>query len=349
MNYELTKGEFMKKKIAIILSVVLVFIVSSVLVIALTRKHNNVIRVNEVTHSIFYAPFYIAINNGYFAEEDITLELTNGGGSNNSMNALLSGEADIALLGPEAIVYVATGQALDQPIMFAQLTKKDGSLLISKTQTNNFQWEDLIGKTIIGGRKGGVPAMTLQYVIEVMAGLEIGTDPDQVNLRTDVEFNLTASTYEQEGDYCTLFEPSASALIAANKGYRVASIGSESGEIPYTGFAAKQSYLSKNQYVIKRFIRAVIRGYDYLMTANIDDVVDALAPSFATTSKESIKAAMQTYIEIEAWAETPIMKQVALNYLQTVMIHAGELVNRVEYSKVFDPTFAESVLDEMAA
>lgn len=339
----------MKKKIAIILSVVLVFIASSILVIALTRKtENNVIKVNEVTHSIFYAPFYIAINNGYFQEEDITLELTNGGGSNNSMNALLSGEADIALLGPEAIVYVATGEALDQPKMFAQLTKKDGSLLISKVATNNFQWTDLIGKTVIGGRKGGVPAMTLQYVIEVIAGLNVGTESNQVNLRTDVEFNLTASTYEQEGDYCTLFEPSASALISQNKGYRVASIGSESGEIPYTGFSAKQSYLQNNPEKIKGFIRAVIRGYDFLMTANMQDIIDALVPSFATTSRESIQAAMETYIGIEAWAETPIMKEVALDYLQTVMIHAGELTNRVLYSQVFDPTFAQGVLDETA-
>lgn len=339
----------MKKKIAIILTAVFVFIASSILVVALTRKtENNVIKVNEVTHSIFYAPFYIAINNGYFEEEDIVIELTNGGGSNNSMNALLSKEADMALLGPEAIVYVATGEALDQPKMFAQLTKKDGALLISKTATDNFQWTDLIGKTIIGGRKGGVPAMTLQYVIEVIAGLEVGTASNQVNLRTDVEFNLTASTYEQEGDYCTLFEPTASALIAANKGYRVASIGSESGEIPYTGFSAKQSYLQNNPEKIKSFIRAVMRGYDFLMSADIEDIIDALVPSFATTSRESIQAAIETYIGIEAWAETPIMKEVALDYLQTVMIHAGELTDRVLYSQVFDPTFALSVLDETA-
>lgn len=349
MIYETTKGEKMKKKIAIILSIVLVLIASSVLIYALNKKEDNVIKVNEVTHSIFYAPFYIAINNGYFAEEDIELELTNGGGSNNSMNALLNGEADIALLGPEAIVYVATGEALDQPKMFAQLTKKDGALLISKTQTNNFNWTDLIGKTVIGGRKGGVPAMTLQYVIEVIAGLEIGTLPTQVNLRTDVEFNLTASTYEQEGDYCTLFEPTASALITEGKGYQVASIGSESGEIPYTGFAAKESYLTKNPDQIKGFIRALIRGYEFLTTADLEDVIDALVPSFATTSRTSIQAAVETYIEIDAWAETPIMKETALNYLQTVMIHAEELTTPVAYSQVFDPTFAQSVLDEMVA
>lgn len=339
----------MKKKIAIILTAVFVFIAASALVIGLTaKKPNNVIRVNEVTHSIFYAPFYIAINNGYFEDEGLELELVNGGGSNNSMNALLSGEADIALLGPETTVYVASGESTDQPKMFAQLTKRDGSLLIAKTPTTNFQWTDLIDKTIIGGRKGGVPAMTIQYVIEQIAGLEIGTDPGQVNLRTDVEFNLTASVYEgTDAEYCTMFEPSASALVAAGKGHIVASIGEESGEIPYTGFAAKQSYMNANSTKIEKFIRAIIRGYRFLTSAPIADVVAALEPSFPSTSAATIQTSIQTYINIDAWSSTPVMSEAAFDYLQDVMINAGELEEKVAFADAIDTAFATKVLTEL--
>lgn len=339
----------MKKKIAIILIAVFVFLAASGLAIGLaTRKTSNKIRVNEVTHSIFYAPFYIAINKGYFKDEGLDLELVNGGGSNNSMNALLSGEADIALLGPETNIYVAGGGSTDTPKMFAQLTKRDGSLLVSKTPTNNFQWSDLVGKTIIGGRKGGVPAMTLQYVIEQIAGLEIGTGPNQVNLRTDVEFNLTASVYEAtDAEYCTMFEPGASALVAAGKGHIVASIGAESGEIPYTGFAAKQSYMNKNPQIIEKFIRAVIRGYRFLTSAPISEVVDALVPSFESTSRETIQTSIQIYISIDAWASTPVMSETAFEYLQTVMINAGELQNRVTFESAINTSFAAKVLAEM--
>lgn len=348
MIYEFKKGECMKKHIAIILSVVLVVMFASVLIVALTtRKNNNVIRVNEVTHSIFYAPFYIAINNNYFEEEGLTLELVNGGGSNNSMNALVSGEADIALLGPETAIYVERAESTDAPKMFAQLTKRDGSFLISKTATDNFEWTDLIDTTIIGGRRGGVPAMTLQYVIEQIAHLTIGTGAGEVNLRTDVEFNLTASVYEStDAQYCTLFEPNASALVAENKGHMVASVGRESGEVPYTGFAAKQSYMNANQTKIESFIRAIIRGYNYLTTANIDDIVLALQPSFATTSADSIRSAILSYIEIDAWADSPVMKESAFNYLQTIMMNAGELEQQVAFGDVVDNSFATRVLAE---
>ena len=312
------------------------------------KKDDNVIRLNEVTHSIFYAPLYVAINLGYFEQEGLEIELTNGGGANNSMTAILSGDADIGLMGPEAAIYVANGDTTNQPKIFGQLTKRDGSFLVSKTDTNNFQWTDLVGKTIIGGRRGGVPAMTLQYVIEHIAGLEIGTEAHQVNLRTDVEFNLTASVYEStDAQYCTLFEPTASDLEAAGKGYVVASVGQESGEIPYTCFMANESYISKNPDKIKSFLKAVIRGYRFLTTASVDQIADALAPSFTTSSRESIVKSIQSYVAIDAWATTPVMQESALNYLQTVMINAGELTQRVNFNTIVDNTYAIEVISEL--
>ena len=333
------------KKITILLAIIIAFCSFSLVG---CKKDDNVIKLNEVTHSIFYAPLYVAINLGYFEQEGLTIELTNGGGANNSMTAILSGEADIGLMGPEAAIYVANGETTNQPKIFGQLTKRDGSFIVGKTDTNNFQWSDLVGKTIIGGRRGGVPAMTLQYVIEQIAGLEIGTEPHQVNLRTDVEFNLTASVYETtDAQYCTLFEPTASDLEAAGKGYVVASVGQESGEIPYTCFMANEKYLEKNPEKVKKFLKAVIRGYRFLTTATVDQIADALEPSFATSSRESIVKSIQSYIAVDAWATTPVMQESALNYLQTVMINAGELTNKVEFSKIVDNSFATEVIAEL--
>ena len=312
------------------------------------KKDDNVIRLNEVTHSIFYAPLYVAINEGYFEEEGLKIELTNGGGSNNSMTALLSGEADVALLGPETGVYVLQGGTTNQPKIFGQLTKRDGSFLVSKTDTNNFNWNDTIGKTIIGGRKGGMPAMTLQYVIEKVAGLEIGTGENQVNLRTDVEFNLTASVYDStDAQYCTLFEPNASDLEKQNKGHIVASVGQESGEIPYTCFMANESYLEKNPEKIKAFLRAIIKGYRFLTTATVDQIADALEPSFSTSSRESIITSINSYVASDAWMSTPVMQKKSFDYMQDIMINAGELQTKVNFDDLVDNSFAQEVINEL--
>lgn len=338
----------MKKIIAIVLSAILVFSFATIMIVSFTKKNDNVIRVNEVTHSIFYAPFYIAITQGFFEDENIEIELTNGGGSNNSMNALLSGEADIALLGPEATIYVARGESTNQPKMFGQLTKRDGALLIAKENTDNFEWTDLVGKVVLGGRKGGVPYMTLKYVIEEIANLEIGTGANQVDFR-EVDFNLTASVFDTtDADYCTMFEPAASALIAEGKGYAVASVGTESGEIPYTGFAAKESFLSNNPEKVKSFLRAVKKGYDFLVTKTIDEVVTALAPQFSTTSAISLKAGMETYLDIDAYAHTPVMDESAFDYLQDVMINAGELTEKIAFNKFVTNIYAIAIEEEFA-
>ena len=187
---------------------------------------NNKLRVNEVTHSIFYAPFYAAINLGYFEEEGIEIDLVNGGGSDQSMTALISNSADVALLGPETAVYVVSEGASNTPVIFGQLTKRDGSLLVGRNPEPNFEWSNLVGKEIIGGRRGGSPAMALQYAIERVNNLPVGTGPNEVNINLDVAFNLVVGAFEAgTGDYCTMFEPTASEYVAAGKGYIVASVG----------------------------------------------------------------------------------------------------------------------------
>ncbi|MBR1984742.1 MAG: ABC transporter substrate-binding protein [Clostridia bacterium] len=312
-------------------------------------KDKNTIRLNEVTHSIFYAPLYVAINKGYFEEEGLKIELTNGGGADSTMTAILSGDADIGLMGPEAAIYVVAGEAQNKPVVFGQLTKRDGSFIVSKTEDNNFDWSKLANTTIIGGRKGGVPAMTLEYCIK-QSNLEIGTNAGQVNLRTDVAFNLTASVFDStDAEYCTLFEPNATQLCN-EKGYHIVdSVGRLSGEIPYTAFAAKESYLKNNKEQAKKFLKAVVRGYRFLTSATPEEIAQAIAPSFTGVSNEDLVAAINSYISIDAWMSTPVMQESAYNRLLDIMESAGELDERVAFNDVVDNTIAREVIAELNA
>lgn len=303
-------------------------------------KNENKIRVCEVTHSVFYAPLYIAINKGYFQEYDIEIELSNGGGADKCMTALVSKSADISLMGPEATIYVANQGKQDMPVVFGQLTKRDGSFIIGRENTTNFSWDLLSGKEILGGRRGGVPAMTLEYAIEK-------NNVQNCTINYDVAFdNLTSAFIGGTGDFVTAFEPTATSIVESGKGYILASVGAETGEIPYTAFTANSSYISANTDKIKNFLRAIMKGYNYLITANIDDVVSALSPSFEGTSTASLKNSVQKYIEIDAWNSTPVMSEVAYNNLVKIMKNAGSLTTDVEFSKVVDNSYALAILNE---
>jgi len=333
----------MKKISLILVAVVLGF---TLFLTGCGKKNENLIRVNEVTHSVFYAPLYIAINKGYFAEEGLEIELTNGGGADKSMTALTSGSADIGLMGPEAAIYVVKQGKKDSPKVFGQLTKRDGSFIIGREYIENFTLADMAGKEILGGRKGGVPAMTLEYAMK-QAGLIDGTN---VTINYDVAFNnMTAAFIGGTADFVTAFEPSASDIEAAGKGYILGSVGEFAGEVPYTAFMANQSYLEKNPDKINKFLRAIIKGYNFLVTATIDEVVEAIAPSFLGTTNASLKKAMQAYIAIDAWVDTPVMKSTAYNNLITIMMDAGELDKAVEFDSVVDNTYAQKAFDEIKA
>lgn len=302
----------------------------------------NTVRVNEVTHSIFYAPLYIAINKGYFEEYDIKIELTNGGGADKSMSALVSNSADIGLMGPEAAIYVVNQGKTDQPVVFGQLTKRDGSFVIGRENIENFTWDALANKEILGGRQGGVPAMTLEYVIEK-------NNVQNCTINYDVAFdNLTGAFIGGTGDFVTAFEPTASTLVANGKGYILSSVGAEAGEMPFTAFMANKSYITNNKETVKNFLKAVVRGYNYLVTADINDIVDALRPSFEGTSDELIKKSIESYISIDAWVSSPVMTEVAYNNLIKVMKNAGSLTNDVAFSSVVDNSIALEVLKDLA-
>lgn len=303
---------------------------------------SNVVKLCEVTHSVFYAPLYIAINNGYFEDYDIEIELSNGGGADKCMNALVSKSADIALMGPEATIYVANQGKDDMPVVFGQLTQRDGSFIIGRNPVSNFTWDLLNNKTILGGRRGGVPAMTLEYAIEK-------NNVENCTINYDVAFdNLTSAFIGGTGDFVTAFEPAASQLVATGKGYILGSVGAETGEIPYTAFTANRSYIDNNPETIKNFLKAIIRGYNFLMSADMDEIINALKPSFDGTSDEMLRISMEAYIEIDSWARTPVMSQVAYNNLMNIIINSGTLSSPVDFEKVVDNSYAQAVLKDFA-
>ncbi len=307
-----------------------------------SKKNANVIRVSEVTHSVFYAPLYIAINNGYFADYGIEIELSNGGGADKCMTALVSKSAEIALMGPEATIYVANQGKQDMPVVFGQLTKRDGSFIIGRENITNFDWSVLDNKEILGGRRGGVPAMTLEYAIKK-------NNVQNCTINYDVAFdNLTSAFIGGTGDFVTAFEPTASTITANGRGYILASVGAETGEIPYTAFTANRSFIDSNTTMVKNFLKAIIRGYNYLVSADIDDIVAALKPSFDGTSDALLKKSMQAYIAIDSWNSTPVMSEVAYNNLMKIIRDAGTLTEDVPMSKVVDNSIALEVLKEMA-
>lgn len=299
---------------------------------------------NEVTHSVFYAPLYAAISLGYFEEEGIELELVNGGGADKSMTALLSDQADIGLMGPEAAIYVFNEGKEDSALVVGQLTKRDGSFLMGRAPDEDFKWSDLEGKTVIGGRAGGVPEMTLEYVLR-KNGLEPGID---VEVLTNIQFNLMGGAFEGgTGDYVTLFEPTASTFEKEGKGYIMSAVGSESGEVPYTAFMAKKSYISENSETIEKFLRAVYKGQQFVQKATDEEVAQAIVKFFPDTSVESLVMVAESYREIDAWMDTPVMKEDAFNRLQDIIIQAGVLEDKVDFESVVDISYAQKVADEL--
>ena len=299
------------------------------------------VRLNEVTHSVFYAPQYVAMKEGFFADEGLEIELTNGGGADKVMTAVLTGQSDIGLAGPEACIYVHNQGKENAPKIFAQLTKRDGSFLVGRTG-GEFSWSDLKGKTVIGGRKGGVPEMTLEYVMR-----QNGVIPNEdAVVDTSVQFNMMAGAFTGgSGDYVALFEPTATEVEQAGKGYILCSIGQESGEIPYTAYFAAQDYMAANPGVIQGFTNAVARGQKWVQEHSAQEIAEAIADQFPGTEVDTLTAVVQRYKDLDAWNDTPVMKQESLERLETVMESAGELDRSewADFGQLVDNSYAESV------
>ena len=302
------------------------------------------VKVNEVTHSVFYAPLYLAESLGYFEEEKIKIDLTNGGGADSVMAAVLSGDAEIGFCGPEAALYVLLGGSSDVPTVIGQLTKRDGSFLVSRNPEPDFKWENLKGKEILAGRKGGVPAMTFEYVLN-NNGLKDGVD---LTLNYDVAFNLMVGAFEAgTADYCTMFDPTAYEYEAAGKGYVVASVGEASGEVPYTCFIAKNSWLTKNESTAEGFLRAVTKAVKYINETPSTTVAPYLVKYFEGVSEQSIAASVDRYRSIDAWRTELTMTEDSFNRLQDIIENAGELSRRASLNELTDNSYAKKVYNEV--
>lgn len=334
----------MKKIIvtAIICVIIIALAVTSI-VLKSNKSENTLktIRLNEVTRSVFYAPQYVAIANGYFEEVGLKIDFTTGQGADKVMTAVLAGQSDIGFAGPEASIYVYNEGKEDYCQVFAQLTKKDGSFLVSRTNDENFKWTDLRGKTIIPGRKGGVPYMTFEYVLR-KNGLNPATD---LILDDSIKFDLMAGAFTGgNADYVTLFEPTATMTENAKKGYVVASVGEASGEIPYTAYFAKKSYMEENSDTIQKFTDAIYKGQVWVKEHSASEIAEVIKDFFPDTDVELLADVLQSYIDIDAWNETPILTEESFERLQNVMEEAGELTKKAPYEKIINNSYAEKAI-----
>ena len=293
--------------------------------------------VSEVTHSIFYAPMYAAIHNGYLEEAGIEIELINAGGADKVMTALLTGGADIGFAGPEAVIYVAAQGKENYPKVFAQLTACDGSFLVGRQPVESFDWQSLRGSTILPGRKGGIPYMTLEYCLN-QNGMEVGKD---VFFDESISFNaMTGAFVAGTGDYVTVFEPGATDLELQGKGYILASVGEEGGRVPYTTYFAGSEFLDRNSALVQQFTDAIYKGQLFVTNSDAATVAQAIAPSFPDTDIEIITTVVQRYKDIGAFSDSGIMLKEDFDRLCAILKNAGELSADVQFEDIVDNSFA---------
>lgn len=334
------------KKLITCLAIILI-VIAIVLGISYIKNQNSndtgaqKIALSEVTRSIFYAPQYVALSQGFFEEEGLEIELTTAQGADAVMTSVLAGQSDIGFAGPEASIYVYNEGKEDYTEVFAQLTKRDGSFLVSRNSNPNFKWTDVKGSTIIPGRKGGVPYMTLLYVLN-----KYGIDPSKdVVLDDSISFDLMAGAFSSgNADYVSLFEPTASSTEIAGKGYVVTSIGKETDELPYTAYFAKKSYIEENPEIIQKFTNAIYKGQKWVEEHSMEEVADAIASYFPNTDRELLITVLNRYKEIDVWNKTPYLSEEGFELLQTIIQDAGELKQKAPYNKVVNNDFANKVI-----
>jgi NitT/TauT family transport system substrate-binding protein len=326
----------MKKFISLL---IVVLLITSIVLTGCNEKpaENQKVRLIEVTHSIFYTPQYVAIEQGLFEKQGLNIELTNGGGADKCMAALVSGEADIAFMGPEASVYVYLQGRDDLAVNFAQLTQRDGSFIVGREKDDNFTIDKLKGHTILGGRKGGMPLMALEYVLK-QNNLTPGVD---IDVRTDVQFDMMAGAFASgEADYTTLFEPLASTFELQGNGYVVESVGRLAGYIPYTCYSSLKSYIEKNPEIIQGFSNALYEAMSWVDEHDAMEVAEVILPQFADSDVEFLAKIVQTYKDLDAWNPDLVLGEDGYNRLIDIMKLAGEIEEGAPYEVIQTPDFA---------
>lgn len=293
---------------------------------------------NEVAHSIFYAPMYVAIEEGYFAQEGIDLELVTGFGADKTMTALLTGEADIGFMGSESTVYTYLGGTEDYVVNFAQLTQRAGNFLVSREPAENFDWNMLKGRKVLGGRAGGMPEMVFEYILD-----KKGIDTSELTIDQSIDFGSTAAAFSGgQGDFTVEFEPHATLLEQKGDGYVVASLGEESGYVPYTSFSAKKSFMDAHPEVVQSFTDALQKGMDFVNEHSPSEIAETIAPQFAETDPETLTKIVERYHGQDTWKKDLIFTEESFSLLQNILLDSGVVTETVPYEDLVDTEYAET-------
>ena len=302
------------------------------------------VTLNEVAHSIFYAPQYVAIEEGYFKDEGLDLTLVTGFGADKTMTAVISGEADIGFMGAEASVYAYQEGATDAVVNFAQLTQRAGNFLVAREEMPDFKWEDLKDKKVLGGRKGGMPEMVFEYILR-----KNGLDPQKdLTIDQSIDFGSTAAAFtgDTSADFTVEFEPSATALEKEGAGYVVASLGVDSGYVPYTSYSAKTSYMEKNPEIIQKFTNALQKGMEYVQSHTPEEIAEVIAPQFAETDLDTVTAIVKRYYDQDTWKSNLIFEKESFELLEDILEDSGELSERVSYENLVTTKYAQEAAEK---
>ena len=298
------------------------------------------VTLNEVAHSIFYAPQYVAIEEGYFKDEGLDMTLITGLGADKTMTAVISGEADIGFMGAEASIYAYQEGATDPVVNFAQLTQRAGNFLVAREEMPDFKWEDLKGRKVLGGRKGGMPEMVFEYILK-----KNGLDPEKdLSIDQSIDFGATAAAFtgDDSADFTVEFEPSATALEKQGAGYVVASLGVDSGYVPYTSYSARTSYMEKNPDIMQKFTDALQKGMDFVQSHTPEEIAEIIEPQFPETDLDTITAIVKRYYDQDTWKENLVFGQDGFELLQDILEDAGELKERTPYAELVNTEFAQN-------
>lgn len=330
----------MKKIIISILCIILIIALSVIIIFKKQEKTDlKKIKVAEVTHSIFYAPQYLADALGYFEDEGLDVEFILTPGADKVTAAVLSGDVEIGFCGSEATIYVYNNGEKDYLINFAGLTKKDGSFLVGREQVKNFTVKDLKGKHVIAGRKSGMPAMTLEYAIN-----QGGLNTSELNFDTSYDFSATSGAFiGGEGDYVALFEPTATNLVKQGYGYIVASVGELGGVVPYTAYNARKSYIEENEDVIEGFSKAINKALEYTHNHTAKEVAEKISTYFPDSSINDLETMVQNYMDIDAWFDTTYISEEDFNHIQEIVKNAGALDKKVDYKTLVNTKYSEKM------
>ncbi|MGN0481625.1 MAG: ABC transporter substrate-binding protein [Lachnospiraceae bacterium] len=329
------------KRIRLFLTAALLIVCLAAVLTGCGKKKDGTmtsITLNEVAHSIFYAPQYVAIEKGYFKDAGIDLTLVTGFGADKVMTSLVSGDAQIGFMGSEASVYVYNEGNPDYAVNFAQLTQRAGNFLVARKEIKDFDWKDLKGKTVLGGRAGGMPEMIFEYVL-AKKGIDCKKD---LTIVQNIDFGSTAGAFTGgEGDFTIEFEPHATLLEQQKAGYVVGSLGVESGYVPYTAYCAKKSYIESNPEVIASFTKAIQQGLDFVNSHTSAEIAQVIAPQFPETDVETIATIVERYKQQDTWKKDTVFEKTAFDLLLDILDNAGELTKRPEYDKLVNTDFAK--------